>query len=84
MTVAAGLSAPIIPHALVSNYGIGPNIGFGLGYELTPILELEPRVFFSSFPHKDDESFKAFLEQELSGYPEHVVSFAEVPIVAVR
>lgn len=60
VTVAAGISAPISPHAITSNYGIGANIGFGLGYELSPFLELEPRVYFSSFPHEDDESFKAF------------------------
>ena len=60
VTVAAGLSAPIGPSTMTSHFGIGPNLGFGMGFEVAKYLELEPRIYFSSFPHEDDESLKAF------------------------
>ena len=60
VTVAAGLSAPISPSTVKQEYSIGPNIGFGLGYELARILEIEPRLYFSSFPHENNESLKLF------------------------
>lgn len=60
VTVAAGISIPLRPSAVTDNYGIGPNIGFGLCYDPAKILEIEPRVIFNSFPHQDHESFKLF------------------------
>ena len=60
VTVAAGLSVPVSPSTVKQEYSIGPNIGFGLGYKVARILELEPRLYFSSFPHEDNESLKLF------------------------
>lgn len=60
VAIAGGISAPLRPSAVADNYGIGPNAGFGLCYYPLKILEIEPRIFFNSFPHKDHESFKVF------------------------
>lgn len=60
VTIAGGISAPLRPSTIADDYDIGPNLGLGLCYHPLRILEIEPRIIFSSFPHKDHESFKIF------------------------
>ncbi|MEE9443468.1 MAG: outer membrane beta-barrel protein [candidate division Zixibacteria bacterium] len=66
--IGGGLGVPMSPSGFTDEHNMGPNFMGGLGFELSPSLELVCRVGYNMFPINED-AIMTELEAELGPLP---------------